>query len=165
MDGIRRIGRERAHNSSERKKGRSEIDRKSFPGPSSGQENRSRRHGNRSRSGAETFPGDPGAQSMSPGTLGGASGRSRDRPGAAKIVHVGTIRGSKIGPKRALAPKMLPLDPFSDMSGPVMAQSTVFVRNLVDVLISRPSRNTAHGDEFEVRHVLAHASGRPTKIN
>ena len=52
---------------------------------------------------------------------------------------------------------MLPLDPFADMSGPVMAQSTVFVRNLVDVLISRPSRNTAHGDNFEVLHVLAHA--------
>ena len=52
---------------------------------------------------------------------------------------------------------MLPLDPFSDMSGPVMAQSMVFVRNLVDVLICRPSRITAHGDEFEVLHVLAHA--------
>ena len=52
---------------------------------------------------------------------------------------------------------MLPLDPFSDMSGPVMAQSTVFVRNLVDLFISRPSRNTAHGDNFEVLHILAHA--------
>ena len=42
--------------------------------------------------------------------------------------------------------------------------SPFFVRNLMDVLISRPSRNTAHGDEFGVRHTSAHASGRPTKI-
>ena len=86
--------------------------------------------------------------------LGGVPGRYRDQPGMAKIVHSGTIWGSKIDPKIARAPKTLVLDHFSDLSGPVMVQSLIFVRCVLDVSISRPSRNTAHGDEFEVLHVF-----------
>ena len=98
--------------------------------------------------------GDPGASRTSPGMLGDVPGRYWDQPGIAKIVHFGTILGSKIDRKSARAPKTPVLDHFSDLSGLVMVQSLIFVRCVVDVSISRPSRNTAHGDEFEVLHVF-----------
>ena len=97
--------------------------------------------------------------------LGAVPGRYRDQPGTAKIVHFGTMWGSKIDPKSARATKTQVLDHFSDLSGSVMLQSLIFVRCVLDVSISRPSRNTAHGDKFEVWRISAHAYGRPTKIN
>ena len=86
--------------------------------------------------------------------LGAVPGRYRDQPGMAKIVHFGTIWESKIDLKSARAPKTKVLDHFSDLSGPVMLQSLIFVRCVLDVSISRPSRNTAHGDKFKVLHVF-----------
>ena len=138
--------------------GAPKIDLKSVPGPTRDAQWRSGTSRSRLGASRERPRRAPGAPGESPRAARDAQRGARERSGEG--------RGDQNRRRVASASEKIELFSLGSLAKCRRTDfSTIFIRNLMDVLISRPSRNTAHGDKFEVWRISAHASGRPTKIN